>query len=195
MMRTAGLTEIEVLSGKLVDLLHPDVRDINLWDMVNSLSRTCRFNGNVPYHYSNAQHSCIVAGLLDREDRVHGLLHDAPEYLLGDLSRPLKQTLKLLCPDFPRAWRELEDKAERAIYVKVGVPLPTDEQRERVKRADLVALAIEQREILGSVNLWNLPYPAPSMSIFPADANAAFAMFADALNDAGIDLLYRSTCY
>lgn len=185
-MRTAGTTETEVLSGHLVELLRPDDEDVDLFDMVTSLARTCRFNGNTPVHYSNAQHSIIVANLLDDEDRIHGLLHDAPEYLLGDMTSPVKQALGWISPDFPRAWRYLEGVAERAIYSKAGVPLPSEEARARVKRADLIALAIEQREVLRSPNHWNLPYAANNTRIVPADAEAARAMFVDALAKCGV---------
>lgn len=185
-MRTAGRFEQETVSGALVDLLGPDPADIRLADMVHHLSRTCRYLGGCRPHYSVAQHSCIVAGLLKEEDRIHGLLHDGHEYLLGDMASPVKETIAFIVADFKRGWNHLTMVADRAIYQAAGVPMPNEEQRAAVKRADLVALAIEQREILVSPNRWNLPYPATNARIVPVGAMEAELMFRDALEECGV---------
>ncbi|GJD31442.1 hypothetical protein PMNALOAF_2701 [Methylobacterium adhaesivum] len=182
----ATLTQFETYGGALVDLIEPRVEDISFDDIAISLSRIARFNGHSRAPYTVAQHSCIVANFLPEEHRVHGLLHDAPEYATGDLTSPLKLALSLICPEFRAAFKRIEGAFRVAIYQAAGIALPTPEVEAMVRRADLIALATEQREIMLSPNAWNLPLPASPRRIIPVDQKAAFLMYADALADCGI---------
>lgn len=184
-IRRATATEFETASGALVDLLAPSPDDISFYDIARSLSRLNRYNGHAG-GYTVAQHSCIVASFLPEEIRVHGLLHDAPEYAVGDVTSPMKLALSKACPSFRPAFKLIEQGFKVAIYAKAGIALPTPEIEAQVRHADLVALATEQREIMNSPNVWNLPVPASNRRIRAVDATAAFLMFTDALAECGI---------
>lgn len=183
--RRALATEFETASGALVDLLAPNLDDVSFYDIARSLSRVNRYNGHAG-GYTVAQHSCVVASFLPEEIRVHGLLHDAPEYAVGDVTSPMKIALSKRCPSFRAAFREIEQGFKAAIYAKAGLALPSPEIEAAVRHADLVALATEQREVMRSPNVWNLPVPASNRRIVAVDATAAFLMFSDALAECGI---------
>ena len=183
--RRATATEFETASGALVDLLDPNLDDISFYDIARSLSRLNRFNGHGG-GYTVAQHSCVVASFLPEEHRVHGLLHDAPEYAVGDVTNPMKTALAAVCPTFRDAFKAIENGFRRAIYTKAGIALPTPEVEAMVKRADVLALATEQGEIMRSPNVWNLPVGPSNRRIVAVDATAAFLMFSDALAECGI---------
>ena len=185
-MRLAKPTEFETHSCAFVDLLAPRAEDIDLVDVVFSLAKTCRFTGHPKGHYSVAQHSCFVANLLPEQHRIHGLVHDMPKFGMGDLSSPMKLALARVCPEFKPAWRAIEDGLFRAIYERIGIPMPTDEVRDLVKKADLVALATEKRDVMLSPNAWNLPYPPSPRTIRPVASRAAVWMLADALDECGV---------
>jgi hypothetical protein len=188
-MRRAKLTEYETHSGALVDLLDPQDADVSLVDVAVSLAKTNRFNGAGKGHYSTAQHSCLVASLLPVQHRIHGLLHDAPEWVLGDMGSPVKTTLRLQSDDFRDAWDHIEDLLFAAVYRAANVDQPTDDVRALVKRADLMVLAAEQRDVMKSPNLWNLPYPAPdNMRITPFSAGTALAEYVADLRECGVEI-------
>lgn len=79
-------------SGKLFYPLDPRAEEICIEDIAHALSLQCRFTGHVSHFYSVAQHSVIVSHLCDPADALWGLLHDAPEAYIGDMSSPLKHT-------------------------------------------------------------------------------------------------------
>lgn len=185
-IRHARLTEAEVYSGALVDLLNPRIDDVHMLDVAVSLSRLARFIGHGRSFYSVAQHSVFVADLLPAADRVHGLLHDAAEAYIGDLANPVKRALVTACPAFAPAWKSIEKGLRARIYQRAGVMLPDPETEARVKEADLIALATEQRDVLASPNRWNLPVGPAGLAIRPVEPHAAFMMFADALHRVGI---------
>lgn len=81
---------IRTFTGKLIDLAAPEVKDISILDISRGLSHLCRFAGQLPRFYSVAQHSVLVSQLVDPEVKCYGLLHDASEAYMGDLSRNLK---------------------------------------------------------------------------------------------------------
>ena len=91
-----------MLSGRRLDLLNPSPLDIEIEDIAHGLARVARWNGQTkgPHAFSVAQHCLLVEALLvheennlDRQARLAALLHDAPEYVIGDMISPFKAAL------------------------------------------------------------------------------------------------------
>jgi len=80
-------------TGRRVHIADPLPDEIDIEDIAHGLSHTCRFAGHVPLYYSVAQHSLLVSELLDERTAMWGLLHDASEAYLHDLTRPLKRVM------------------------------------------------------------------------------------------------------
>lgn len=90
-------------SGRHVFPLHVKLEDIDIDDMSHNLGQICRYNGSVDDFYSVAEHSFNISNALRRDGapplvQLQGLLHDAPEYITGDMIRPLKNALALEVP-------------------------------------------------------------------------------------------------
>ena len=111
---------IETASGSEVDVLNftPDM--VSLSDIIQSLSKICRYNGHVPHFYSVAEHSVFVAELLASHGHsatvcLTGLLHDAAEAYVGDMVRPLKNH-----PDFGGIHQKIEAGISQTIHTVLG---------------------------------------------------------------------------
>lgn len=124
-------------SGRFFEFRDPAPQSIHLADIARSLSRICRFTGHTTKFYSVAQHSVLVSECLPRHLQLQGLLHDAAEAYLGDVSSPLKQLL----PEY----KTLERRVEAAIADKFGLPLKLDPM---VKYIDLRLLVTERRDLM-----------------------------------------------
>lgn len=136
---------IQTRGGRAFDLGHPRVEDVDPRDVAYALARICRFTGHVE-HYSVAEHSVFVSRLADLYlpgAAAWGLLHDAAEAYVGDVSYPVKLFLRW---QDNVAYDELEASVERVVMDRFGVH-PTDEVRRAVKDADLVLLATEARDL------------------------------------------------
>jgi len=112
-----GGAVVRVVGGGLVDVLKPARESIHIEDIAHALSMLCRYGGHTPEHYSVAQHSCLVAQLLEPRLRIYGLLHDAAEAYLGDVVSPLKGQLALKGKPFCEAEEELRAAILRALDV------------------------------------------------------------------------------
>jgi 5'-deoxynucleotidase YfbR-like HD superfamily hydrolase len=113
-----------MLSGRRLDLLEPSPLDIEIEDIAHGLARVARWNGQTKgsHAFSVAQHSVVVERLvsdlnprLSREARLMALLHDAPEYVVGDLISPFKAAIGV-------NYKDLELKLQAAIHLRFGLP-------------------------------------------------------------------------
>ena len=140
-----------MLSGRRLDLLDPSPLDVEIDDIAHGLSRVARWNGQTAgdWPYSVAEHSLLVEGLLPLfgpvgpADRLAALLHDAPEYVIGDMISPFKAALGL-------DYRAFEDRLAAAVHRRFGLPpaLPRA-LKTRLKRADRASAHLEAVQLAG----------------------------------------------
>lgn len=128
-------------------------------DIAHALSQLCRYTGHSTAFYSVAQHSYLVSLHVPREFALWGLLHDAAEAYIGDMSRPLKGML----PKF----KEVEDKIMAAVCLRFNLS-PAPDMPPQVKKIDNAMLATEMRQfMLDPPAPWVLPEEPLNISICP----------------------------
>jgi len=140
-----------MLSGRRLDLLDPSPLDIEIADIAHGLARVARWNGQTkgPHIYSVAQHSLLVENIahqsarLDRKRRLAVLLHDAPEYVIGDMITPFKAVIG-------DTYKAVETRLLAAVHVRFGLPviLPA-ELLAIIKAADRAAAYLEATRLAG----------------------------------------------
>jgi 5'-deoxynucleotidase YfbR-like HD superfamily hydrolase len=140
-----------MLSGRRLDLLDPSPLDIEIVDIAHGLARVARWNGQTegPHIYSVAQHSLLVETIahqtirLDRKRRLAVLLHDAPEYVIGDMITPFKAVIG-------DTYKAVEARLQAAVHVRFGLPvsLPAD-LLAIIKAADRAAAFLEATRLAG----------------------------------------------
>ena len=141
-----------MLSGRRLDLLEPSPLDIEIADIAHGLARVARWNGQTkgPHAFSVAQHSVLVERLvadlsprISREARLMALLHDAPEYVVGDLISPLKAAIGI-------SYKDLENKLQAAIHLRFGLPaLVPKPLAVLFKKADHLSAFFEASQLAG----------------------------------------------
>jgi len=139
-------------SGRRVHPFDLKREDVDMRDIAHSLSLICRFQGHCPFHYSVAQHSYLVAALLQRdghpvEIQLWGLLHDAAEAYIGDVISPIKHQMHALRDD--GSSRSFSDIERKVLDVILPEFLPREEP-DVVKSADLQLLMDEARWFFGA---------------------------------------------
>jgi 5'-deoxynucleotidase YfbR-like HD superfamily hydrolase len=141
-----------MLSGRRLDLLDPSPDDIEIEDIAHGLSRVARWNGQTvgEHAFSVAQHALLVEEIaanlnreLNRRWRLAALLHDAPEYVIGDLISPFKAAIGI-------DYKAFEKRLQQAIHRRFGLPpsLP-DRIAALIKSADRVAAYYEATQLAG----------------------------------------------
>ncbi|MGN6767590.1 MAG: hydrolase [Rhizobiaceae bacterium] len=141
-----------MLSGRRLDLLDPSPFDIEIGDIAHGLARVARWNGQTSgdHAFSVAQHSLLVeeifaATLVEATaaDRLAALLHDAAEYVIGDMISPFKSVVG-------GGYKDVERRLQHAVHVRFGLPPKTPEAtRKAIKRADQIAAYFEATELAG----------------------------------------------
>lgn len=131
---------IQISSGDIFDPFDPDPDKITLGVLASALGNQCRFTGHVGRFYSVAEHSVHVSRIVPPEDAKYGLLHDASEAFIGDMSSPLKGETEL-----GRLYREVEQPLQAMIMHKFGLDgrLP-----DSVTQADEAMREIERLHLL-----------------------------------------------
>ena len=141
-----------MLSGRRLDLLDPSPLDVEIEDIAHGLARVARWNGQTrgDHAFSVAQHCLLVEALLadrgpalDRRWRLAGLLHDAPEYVIGDMISPFKAAVGI-------DYKAFEARLLAAIHLRFGLPAaPPAKIQSLIKRADRTAAFLEATELAG----------------------------------------------
>jgi 5'-deoxynucleotidase YfbR-like HD superfamily hydrolase len=140
-----------MLSGRRLDLLDPSALDVEIEDIAHGLARVARWNGQTEgaHIFSVAQHTLLVEAVarrrtsLDRRARLAILLHDAPEYVIGDMITPFKAVIG-------DAYKVIERRLLAAIHLRFGLPavLPA-ELGKLIKSADRAAAYLEATRLAG----------------------------------------------
>jgi 5'-deoxynucleotidase YfbR-like HD superfamily hydrolase len=141
-----------MLSGRRLDLLNPSPLDIEIEDIAHGLARVARWNGqtNGDHAFSVAQHCVLVEQIaahlnpkLDRPARLAALLHDAPEYVVGDMISPFKAALGVDYKDF-------ENRLLAAIHIRFGLKSAIGEAlTAEIKKADRMSAYLEATQLAG----------------------------------------------
>ncbi|WP_298499945.1 HD family hydrolase [uncultured Maritimibacter sp.] len=141
-----------MLSGRRLDLLDPTPVDIEIEDIAHGLAFVARWNGQTKgdFAYSVAEHSLLVEELFTRLNpgapvkwRLAALLHDAPEYVIGDMISPVKAAVG-------PGYGELDDRLTAAVHLRFGlpakIPVPV---KKAIKKADRISAWLEATQIAG----------------------------------------------
>ena len=155
-----------MLSGRRLDLLDPTPMDIEIEDIAHGLAFVARWNGQTrgDWAYSVAEHSLLVERIFARLDpgaapawRLAALLHDAPEYVIGDMISPVKSALGV-------EYGEMDSRIAAAVHRRFGLPAVIPAPiKKRIKIADRFSARLEAVGIAGFT-------PAEAARLFPVPA-------------------------
>ncbi len=174
-----------MLSGRRLDLLDPSPMDIEIEDIAHGLARVARWNGQTvgEHAFSVAQHSVVVEEIVAHIQpdvaprwRLAALLHDASEYVIGDMISPFKAALGV-------DYRTFETRLETAIHVRFGLPARTPPAIKRlIKQADRACAFFEATQLAGfshaeSLEFFGAPPIGYRLEIEPLPPSAAQARY------------------
>jgi 5'-deoxynucleotidase YfbR-like HD superfamily hydrolase len=152
MARKSGRAWQRMLSGRRLDILDPSPMDVELSDIAHGLARVARWNGQTrgDYPFSVAQHSVLVLELFRAlypdatpVAQLQALLHDAPEYVMGDIISPFKAAMG-------GNYKDVEDRLLSAVFLRFSLPAAmTAAQAKQVKKADREAAFFEAIHLAG----------------------------------------------
>ncbi|WP_022720269.1 YfbR-like 5'-deoxynucleotidase [Rhodopseudomonas sp. B29] len=141
-----------MLSGRRLDLLDPSPLDVEFADIAHGLARVARWNGQTSgaHIFSVAQHTLLVEAVMREKNpriddrlRLAALLHDAPEYVIGDMISPFKAVIG-------ESYKGVERRLLSAIHLRFGLPAELDDAIERqIKAADRGAAYLEATFLAG----------------------------------------------
>ncbi|MEI6573222.1 MAG: hydrolase [Alphaproteobacteria bacterium] len=182
-----------MLSGRRLDLLNPQSEDIEADDIALGLSRVARWNGQTKgaYSFSVAQHSLLVESIFSslnpqahQKDKLAALLHDAPEYVVGDMISPFKAVIGA-------DYKAVEKRLLGAIHKRFNIPAETPSALiSEIKNADGIAAYHEAVTLAGfdeqdALKIFNVPPRGLSIQkefLDPMPAEKAKAVFLDRLS-------------
>ena len=176
-----------MLSGRRLDLLDPSPMDIEIEDIAHGLARVARWNGQTigEHAFSVAQHSVVVEEIaahikpgLDPKWRLAALLHDASEYVIGDMISPFKSALGV-------NYKAFEARLEGAIHVRFGLPPKTPPAiKALIKKADKACAYFEATQLAGfshkeALGFFGAPPAGYDLVIDPLSASLAQERYLD----------------
>ena len=158
-----------MLSGRRLDLLDPTPVDIEIEDIAHGLAFVARWNGQTKgdFPFSVAEHSLLVEEIYGRlvpdapvKWRLAALLHDAPEYVIGDMISPVKAAVG---PDYGT----LDDRLAAAVHIRFGLPATIPQAVKRmIKKADKISAWLEAVQLAGfTLNEANKYFGAPDEGV------------------------------
>ncbi|MEM6900487.1 MAG: HD family hydrolase [Pseudomonadota bacterium] len=174
-----------MLSGRRLDLLDPSPMDIEIEDIAHGLARVARWNGQTTgsHAFSVAQHSVIVVDIctilnpeMRPDQKLMALLHDGPEYVIGDMISPFKAILG-------DGYKVIEQRLEEAIHLRFGLPARTPTAlKKAIKRADRICAWFEAVQLAGfeeseADKFFGHPPDSIKLSLLPEPAEDAQARF------------------
>ncbi|WP_273759557.1 HD family hydrolase [Bartonella sp. ML70XJBT.G] len=141
-----------MLSGRRLDILNPSPFDIEIEDIAHGLARVARWNGQTQgdHAYSVAQHSLLVEQIFQKlcpqsrsDEHLCALLHDAPEYVIGDIISPFKAVIG-------KQYEIIEKRIQDAIHMRFSLPInPSQKLLKKIKQADRIAAFYEAITLAG----------------------------------------------
>jgi uncharacterized protein len=141
-----------MLSGRRLDLLDPSPLDIEIEDIAHGLARVARWNGQTKgdHAFSVAQHCVLVTDIFTHinpdatpSQKLAALLHDAPEYVVGDMISPFKSALGM-------DYKAFENRLLGAIHVRFGLPSSVAQDvNDAIKVADKTSAYLEATQLAG----------------------------------------------
>ncbi|MCE8000839.1 MAG: HD family hydrolase [Rhodobiaceae bacterium] len=174
-----------MLSGRRLDLLDPSPFDVEIEDIAHGLARVARWNGQTigDEPFSVAEHSVLVEEICHRlrpgwpaKWRLAALLHDAPEYVIGDMISPFKAALGY-------DYKSFEHRLESAIHLRFGLPADLPKTVESlIKRADRASAFLEATQLAGfsdeeAAAIFGRPRGLTPTKLKPLNPTAAQALF------------------
>jgi len=184
-----------MLSGRRLDLLDPSPMDIEIEDIAHGLARVARWNGQTvgEHAFSVAQHSVVVEEIvahiqpdIEPRWRLAALLHDASEYVIGDMISPFKAALGY-------DYKLFEERLENAIHTRFGLPAKTPTPvKTLIKRADRACAYFEATQLAGfahaeALDFFDAPPAGYTLTIQPQapfEAQAHYLRRFEVLSDA-----------
>ena len=176
-----------MLSGRRLDLLEPSPLDVEIDDIAHGLARVARWNGQTygGHAFSVAQHSVLVCEIFRKlypkssgDDELAALLHDGPEYVIGDMISPFKAVLG-------GEYKLVEERLQGAIHLRYGLAAKSPNQlKKRIKRADSICAYFEATELAGfdmpeARKLFGTPrgFTLEELAMAPLSASEAQVLF------------------
>ncbi|WP_375654944.1 YfbR-like 5'-deoxynucleotidase [Bartonella sp. AA83SXKL] len=163
-----------MLSGRRLDLLDPSPFDVEIEDIAHGLARVARWNGQTrgEHAYSVAQHSLLVEQIFQKlfpqsgsNECLYTLLHDAPEYVIGDMISPFKAVIG-------KQYERVEKRIQDAIHMRFSLPVDLSQKLlKKIKQADRIAAYYEAITLAGFNTEEALHYFGSPNNILPDDLN------------------------